>query len=378
MAIPIIQIYSLIGTPTEANKYVGYSQERFSSDLAYAVSSGESSAQVRINSVGGNWVEAQGIYGMIKASALKIDTYNDGIAASSASLVFMAGRKRLMSAHARLMIHNCSGPAQGGIAQLEQAIEGQRAINESMATVYSNATGISLDEIRAMMAAETWLSAEEALSLGFATGIINNEKKALAPAAELNASAENLLQLQAYYAAHLPSNPSTMKHILLPILQAAAVANITAEATDEQCTAAVTAAFDELKELREKSAQQATALSEATASLTELQAQKEETDTKLKDLEQKMADEAAAQNTQKVTDLIASAVNEGRILATQVGSFTALATTNFSETQAVLSALPARKSLTEQIIAQGQDTTVTAPLTAAGAMAEIKAKTGGK
>jgi ATP-dependent protease ClpP protease subunit len=378
MAIPLIQIYSLIGIPTEANKFVGYSQERFSSDLAMAVGSGESTAQVRINSVGGNWVEAQGIYGMIKASALKIDTYNDGIAASSASLIFMAGRKRLMSAHARLMIHNCSGPAQGGITELELAIEGQRAINESMATVYSSATGLPIEQIREMMRVTTWLNAEEALSMGFATGIINNDKKILTPAADLTASGADLMQLQAFYAEHLPSNPLKMKHLLLPILQAAAVASITAEATDEQCTAAVTAAFDELATLRKTSKEQGEALTTATASLTELQAAKSETDAKLKTLEEKVAADEAAAATAKVTNLVASAVQEGRILATQVESFTALATVDFAATTAVLSALPARKSLTEQIIAQGQENGFTPPLSAAGAMAEISAKTAGK
>jgi ATP-dependent protease ClpP protease subunit len=372
--LPIISIYSVIADPTEENKYVGIGTADFQNQLQRAEASGEAGAQVRINSVGGNWVIAQGMFGMLKASPLKIDTYNDGIAASSASLVFMAGRKRLMSAHARLMIHECSGSAAGQVADLEKAITGQKAINDSMAAVYAAATGLPLERIVAMMKEETWLSAEEALALGFATGIINNEKKALAAPAELNATA-HLQQLQAYYTQHLPSQNPTMKNLLLPILTAAAVAGITAESTDEQVTAAVSAAFTDLATLRAESEQQAEALSTAEASLETLKAEKEQTDAKLQALETEQATAAVAAQQKLAADTVQAAVNAGQITAEAAPSFLALATASLSDVQAVFAKLPARKSLVEQITAEGTGGTQTGKISAAGMMAEISAGT---
>jgi ATP-dependent protease ClpP protease subunit len=369
--LPIISIYSVIADPTEENKYVGIGTDAFRSQLQAAEASGEALAQVRINSVGGNWVIAQGMYGMLKASPLKVDTYNDGIAASSASLVFMAGRKRLMSAHARLMIHECSGSAAGQVADLEKAITGQKAINDSMAAVYAAATGLPLERIVQMMKDETWLSAEEAVALGFATGIINNEKKALAAPAELNATA-HLQQLQAYYSQHLPSLNSNMKNLLLPILTAAAVAGITAEATDEQVTAAVTAAFNDLATLRAEAEQAAEKLSTAEASLETLQAAKETADAKVLQLETEQAT-AAAESKQKVAaDTVQAAVNAGKITAEAAPSFLALATASLSDVQAVFAKLPARKSLVEQIEASADGSQI-GKISAAGMMAEISA-----
>lgn len=384
MALPVLNIYTLIGAPSEKNGFTAVGLSEFGYMLQAAVNSGEGKAQVRINSGGGSWEMAQGIFGLIKASALKIDTYCDGLAASSASLVFMAGAKRYISAHARLMIHNCSSPAHGQIADLEKAITMQQAINDSMATVYANATGLPMERIREMMAAETWLSADEALALGFATHIINNDKKALAPAAELTASTAtaNLQHLQAYYAAHLPQT-STMKHLLLPILTAQAVAGVTAAAgitttsTDEQVTAAVQAAFTDLAELRRKEATQALQLTTAANALSALQTDHETTTAKLKELEQKQAQADQLTAEQQATAVVTAAVKEGRILASQEAHFVTLAKADLTATSGVLAMLPARKSLTEQVAAvttvTAQDGSPVGPLTAAGAMAEIKA-----
>jgi ATP-dependent Clp protease protease subunit len=348
---PVILIYSLIGTPGEPNDYCAYSQDRFMSELSAAVSAGSGAVQVRLNSVGGNWLMAQGIVALIKASALKIDTYCDGIAASSASMIFMAGRKRLMRAHARLMIHNCSGPAAGQIGDLEKAIEGQRAINESMALLYTNATGLPIEQIREMMAAETWLSAEQAVQLGFATGIIDAPKAATAPPADLTSSTAeaNLLQLQAYYAGQLSDAPttSTMKNTLLPILQANAVANLTAESSEADFMAAVTAAFDELgttrTSLASATAQVSTlteTLAQATATATEATQAREAAEAELTTFRESAATAEKAAGEKAVTDLVANAVALGKITAEMAPNYTTLAQANLASTTALLDKIP--------------------------------------
>jgi ATP-dependent Clp protease protease subunit len=375
----MIQIYSLIGQPSEANDYAAYSQDRFQAELASAVSAGESVVQVRLNSVGGNWLMAQAIFGMIKASALKIDTYCDGIAASSASLIFMAGRKRLISAHARLMIHNCSGAAAGQVADLEKAIEGQRAINESMATVYANATGQPVEKIREMMAAETWLSADEAVALGFATGIIDAPKTAAAPPADLTSSTAEaaLLQLQAYYAGHLPTaSPSpNMKNLLLPILTAHAVSGITASASDEQVTAAVSAAFTELGTARGQISTLTASLTETAGKVATAETARAEAEQKLKDFtdKQEAAEKEAGQ--QAIKDLVAGAVALGKITADLAPTYITLATADLPAATAALEKMPARKSVISTITASAAGADGVGRVTAAGAMAEISART---
>jgi ATP-dependent protease ClpP protease subunit len=366
----LIQIYSTIGLASEG----GYSQDQFQADLAAAVSSGESQVQLRINSVGGNWLMAQGMYGMIKASALKIDTYCDGIAASSASLLFMAGKKRLIAAHARLMIHNCSGPAAGQVADLQRAIEGQNAINESMATVYATTSGQPIEKIREMMAAETWLSADEAVTMGFATGKIDAPKAATPPPADLTSSTaqDSLLQLQAYYAGHLPpaSPTSTMKNLLLPILQAHAVANITAQSSDEQVTSAVTAAFTELGTTRLQ-------VSTLTASVQSVTAEKQALETELNSFKEKAAADEKAAGEKAVNDLVANALATGKITASLVPQYTALATASLSAATAVLDSLPAKQSVITKLTASagGQGAAQVGSVSAAGYMAEISART---
>jgi ATP-dependent protease ClpP protease subunit len=368
----LIQLYATIGPASEGC----YSQDQFQADLAAAVGSGESQVQLRINSVGGNWLMAQGMYGMIKASSLKIDTYCDGIAASSASLLFMAGRKRLIAQHARLMIHNCSGPAGGQIKQLEQAIEGQRAINESMATVYATATGLPIERIREMMEAETWLSADEAVALGFATGIIDAPKAAAAPPADLTSSTahESLLQLAAYYAGHLPpaSPTPTMKHLLLPILQANAVANpslasLTAASDDATVTAAVSAMFTDLSTARSQ-------VAALTASVQSATADKEAAETELKGFKDKAATDEKAAAEKAVTDLVAGAVASGKITAALVPHYTTLATASLSACTAIFDAIPAKKSVVTDLAATG----TVGGVSAAAAMAEINERTKGK
>jgi ATP-dependent protease ClpP protease subunit len=387
---PVILIYSIIGTPGEPNDYCAFSQDRFQSELAAAVSVGSGAVQVRLNSVGGNWLMAQGIVALIKASALKIDTYCDGIAASSASMIFMAGRKRLMRAHARLMIHNCSGPAAGQIGDLEKAIEGQRAINESMALLYTHATGLPIEKIREMMALETWLSAEDAVRLGFATGIIDAPKSATPPPADLTSSTAeaSLLQLQAFYGGQLSnaSQTSTMKNLLLPILQANAVAHpsllagITAASTDEQVTGAVTAAFTELATTRTGLATATAAvttltdsLATATAAATQAEADKATAEAELKTFKDKAAEDEKAAGEKAVSDLVANAVTVGKITAELAPHYTTLAVANLASTTALLDKLPARKSLVTEVTASAAGAGI-GKLTAAAAMAEINAK----
>lgn len=364
MALPTLQIYSAIGF--NAQDGTGLSAAQFGQQLAQAEATGEKRVAVRINSGGGNWQEGQSMYDMLKASALKVDTYCVGLVASAATLPFMAGNKRLIAAHGKLMIHNCGSGVTGGIADLESAIEQQKAINSSMAQLYAAASGQTVEKCAELMAATTYLDAETAVALGFATGIMPDTQAALAPATDLPTAS-----LHSYYANLLST--ADMKNLLIPIFAAAGMLTVTASTSDTDVATAVQAAFTEKDKAKKEADDAKAALATATAALVTAEkkvADLEEADTKAK----------AEAATAAVTALVDGAITSGRITASQKDSFTALATADLASTKAVLAALPARGSLTTTIteLTASADGTKAAPLSAAGAMLEVQARLAGK
>jgi ATP-dependent Clp protease protease subunit len=361
MATPTLQIYSAIGFDPQSG--TGLSAADFGAQLAQAEASGEKRVSVRINSGGGNWQEGQTMYDLLKASALKVDTYCVGLVASAATLPFMAGNKRFISAHGRLMIHNCASVASGQVADLENAIAQQKAINSSMAQLYATASGQTVEKCAELMAATTYLDAEQALALGFATHIIDTDKAAQAPPADMPTAS-----LHSYYANLLST--ADMKNLLLPIMAAAGLATITAASPDADVAAAVSAAFTERDKFKKDADDARAAVATATAKLTEAEA-------KLKEFEEKATADAATTAAAAVSALVDGAISTGKITASLKETYTTLATADLASTKAILDAMPARQSLTTLIEATA-DGTKLAPLSAAGAMLEVQANLKGK
>ncbi len=361
MAFPPLQIYSAIGF--DERSQTGLSAAAFGVQLAQAEASGEKRVAVRINSGGGNWQEGQSMYDMLKASALKVDTYCVGLVASAATLPFMAGNKRLIAAHGKLMIHNCGSGVVGGIADLELAIEQQKAINASMAQLYAAASGQTVEACADMMAKTTYLDADTAVALGFATGIMPDTQAAQAPPADTPTAL-----LHSYYANLLSA--ADMKNLLIPIFAAAGVSTVTATTSDADVAVAVQAAFTEKDKAKKEAEDAKAALATATTALTA--AEQKVTDLERADTEAKAAAAAAA-----VTALVDSAVAAGKITASLKDTYTTLATANLEGTTAAIAALPARGSLATTITAHADGTTL-APLSAAGAMLEVQARLAGK
>lgn len=109
----------------------------------------------------------------------------DGIAASAASVIAMAGNKVLMSPVSMLMIHNPMTVAMGDSAEMQKAIEMLSEVKESIMNAYEIKTGMSRAKISHLMDAETWMNANKAVELGFADGILVREEQSEAPAADL-------------------------------------------------------------------------------------------------------------------------------------------------------------------------------------------------
>ena len=127
---------------------------------------------VVINSYGGDCVAAAQIYNMLAEYPHPVMVKIDGIAASAASVIAMAGNTVLMSPVACMMIHNPATVAMGDHTDMEKAIRMLNAVKDSIVNAYERKTGLSRREISRMMDAETWMDASKAVELGFADGIV--------------------------------------------------------------------------------------------------------------------------------------------------------------------------------------------------------------
>lgn len=126
---------------------------------------------VRINSYGGEVAEGLAIYNLLKSYEGEVTTICDGFACSAASVVFMAGTKRIMPRSSLLMIHNAWTWASGDADDMRKAAEDLEKITQPSVEIYTSVSNLDADEIKAMMDAETWIDADEALDFGFATEI---------------------------------------------------------------------------------------------------------------------------------------------------------------------------------------------------------------
>ena len=100
----------------------------------------------------------------------------DGIAASAASVIAMAGTKVLMSPVSMLMIHNPMTVAMGNKDEMERAIAMLDEVKESIMNAYEIKSGQSRTKISHLMDAETWMNANKALELGFIDGILSRDE----------------------------------------------------------------------------------------------------------------------------------------------------------------------------------------------------------
>ena len=132
----------------------------------------EGDITVWINSPGGDVFAAAQIYNMLMEYSGNVDVRIDGIAASAASVIAMAGNRVSMSPVAMMMIHNPMTVAMGDKKVMQQAIDMLDEIKESIINAYELKTGQTRTKIAHMMDAETWFNAKKAVELGFADDIL--------------------------------------------------------------------------------------------------------------------------------------------------------------------------------------------------------------
>lgn len=139
------------------------------------LNSGTGDITVWINSPGGDCVAAAQIYNMLMDYKGNVTVKIDGIAASAASVIAMAGTEVLMSPVSTMMIHNPATVAMGDHNEMQKAIEMLNEVKESIINAYEIKTGLSRANLSHLMDSETWMNANKAVELGFADGIIARE-----------------------------------------------------------------------------------------------------------------------------------------------------------------------------------------------------------
>ena len=136
------------------------------------LNAGSGDITVWINSPGGDCVAAAQIYNMLSNYKGKVTVKIDGIAASAASVIAMAGDTVLVSPVSMLMIHNPATMAWGDHAEMQKAMDMLSEVKESIINAYVLKTGLSRPKLSHLMDAETWMDANKAVELGFADDIM--------------------------------------------------------------------------------------------------------------------------------------------------------------------------------------------------------------
>ena len=142
------------------------------------LNAGSGDITVWINSPGGDCVAAAQIYNMLMDYRGSVTVKIDGIAASAASVIAMAGTRVLVSPVSMLMIHNPATMAMGDAAEMQKAIAMLDEVKESIINAYEIKTGMSRAKLSHLMDAETWMDAHPAVDLGFADEIMTRPEVA--------------------------------------------------------------------------------------------------------------------------------------------------------------------------------------------------------
>lgn len=283
-------LYSQIGDSIDENGNVTYgiSGSSFANELQWLQTQCKS-ISVRINSVGGSVLDGYSIVSAMLSCKVPCNTYIDGLAASIAGVIALAGKKCYMMDYGTLMIHNPSGGTDKSVTAL---------VKETLVTIISNRSSKTAEEISTMMDSETWLTSAEALNSGFVDEIVSSGKK-------IKMKKDSLYEMANVYNKLINPKKNTMNKVTDFL-------KLRNEASEEEVIVAIESKDSTIKE---KDAEIA-ALNERLK--------------KFEDAE-KAAKEAALEDIKnKATVLVNSAKEAGKINEDEVEGLISLAITNFS------------------------------------------------
>ena len=301
--------------------------------------------QLRINSPGGNIMEGMSIMAAASFCTKPIDTYCDGVCASMAAIILQAGTKRYIADAGLLMFHAPSMPdGEEQDASLDY-------FKWSLSTTLATRAGLDQTTIDGLLGTNNrWMDATEALALNLVDASFELANKPTVKTRDLTSVYGSFQQV--INQANLQLQPTLDN--MNKFEKAAAALKLPADSSDDAFT---------------------TAINQLVNTNTTLQATLTETETKLVQAEAKAKELEAVNLDAKVEQLIGGAVAEGRLAATAVDAFKAMAKTNFESAKTAIDALPINKAAVH-IPQNGAQAAAQIPggSAAAYAMAEIRAK----
>jgi len=309
------------------NKHIGFDLDEgqgidgslFQEELLRLDSLGKKRIQVWINSPGGVVMDGYNIFNAILKSKTKVDTYNVGIAASIAAVIFQAGRKRVMADYSLLMYHN---PYGGDSVELKK-------MRESIGVMISQRTENSLEEVLKLMDKTTWITASEALLNGFTD--------------EIEASKDNNVK-HGNAKAMWESGKAIANSILKPKnKQMNKVANklgLQAEANEDAILSAINKMEDSAKKMEDKLAKMEDAFETKKNECDELEAKMEDFKKQMAEMEDKKAEDEEKMKKSEAKNMIDSFVKVGKIKNESAEKWIAKAIVDFDGVKNLLEELP--------------------------------------
>lgn len=174
--------YSMKARAEEADIYIyedvgsgwfgGVSAKQFAADLKAL--GAVTTINLHLNSYGGEVFEGLAIYRQLADHSARIVAHIDGIAASIASVIAMAADEILITESGFIMIHDASGGVFGRAEDMRKVADLLDTITGTISDLYVGRTGMAAPAVRQLMAAETWMTAAEAVANGFADSIVEN------------------------------------------------------------------------------------------------------------------------------------------------------------------------------------------------------------
>lgn len=213
----------------------------FKSRLNAAAESKAKSIELHVHSPGGDVFEGYAIYNAIKASAVPVDVYIDGIAASMASIIMLAGRKVYMAENAFVMIHAPHTFSCGNAEDLEKSAKLLRDIETLFIEAFAKRTGKTEDDVKAWLVGDNWFNAKDALAEKLVDGIVGKSDIGTAEEEILKkTTANSLLQrFEAITNTIYQSSKTNQEMDKQQLIDRFGLTGVTAQSSDEEVQAAI-------------------------------------------------------------------------------------------------------------------------------------------
>ena len=313
-----ILLYGFIGNWKDTDS------SRFISDFK-KLESKHPQINVRLNSAGGDVFEGITIYNTLKNSPAEIHIYIDGLAASMASVIALAGSKIFMSRYAQLMIHRVSGSANGDADKLRETASLMDELEKSLLSIYAERTGTAEEKIQAewmQRGKDTWFNASDAVKQKLVDeifdGVIKKSPK----------KKENAKEVWQFY--NLQIENSLNDNDMQILNQFRSLYGLPESATEQDVLAAFQTQQNNNRELKEENE-------------------------KLKQQNTEFQNQLQASQKQKVQDLVEGAIKATLITEDEKATYVALAESNYEATKTALSKRTPYRSIVSQLQTTSDD-----------------------